>query len=229
MAEGRAGAPSDPLLLRRAVHRRKRSAPFQTPTLRFWRPAVRGVWAWKRGGPWSQGIGVGIGVAPDSPRRQPHQRTLLGDLVPASDRGAQRQGQPRPRGADPSARAAAWSWTRPSTTRASTPTDCAGPVKWLQWACHPAEPVKLLEDWAGKVYCLVCWTPAASADTIDERSQRQRQPRGGIRDECVEPAAPGAAWRELRRGPAKRRFGSVSRSCARAPYGGPTRAAPNGS
>ncbi len=29
-------------------------------------------------------------------------------------------------------------------------------MKRIDFACHPAEPVKVLEDWAQSVYCLVC-------------------------------------------------------------------------
>jgi len=32
------------------------------------------------------------------------------------------------------------------------------------FACHPSEPVKVLEDWAGHVHCLICATPAANRD-----------------------------------------------------------------
>jgi hypothetical protein len=25
--------------------------------------------------------------------------------------------------------------------------------------CHPTEPIKVIEDWPGAVYCLICGTP----------------------------------------------------------------------
>jgi hypothetical protein len=35
-------------------------------------------------------------------------------------------------------------------------------MRRVDFVCHPAEPVKVLEDWTGDVYCLICATPAAT-------------------------------------------------------------------
>jgi DNA-directed RNA polymerase subunit RPC12/RpoP len=34
-------------------------------------------------------------------------------------------------------------------------------MKRIDFACHPAEPLKVLEDWSERVHCLVCGRPAA--------------------------------------------------------------------
>ncbi|MDQ3879348.1 MAG: hypothetical protein M3290_13525 [Actinomycetota bacterium] len=34
-------------------------------------------------------------------------------------------------------------------------------MRRVDFTCHPSEPVKVLDDWAGPVRCLVCGTPAA--------------------------------------------------------------------
>lgn len=33
-------------------------------------------------------------------------------------------------------------------------------MRRVDFACHPGEPLKILEDWQGGVYCLVCGTAA---------------------------------------------------------------------
>jgi DNA-directed RNA polymerase subunit RPC12/RpoP len=35
-------------------------------------------------------------------------------------------------------------------------------MRRVDFPCHPAEPIKVLEDWAGDVLCLVCGAPAIS-------------------------------------------------------------------
>jgi hypothetical protein len=30
----------------------------------------------------------------------------------------------------------------------------------VDFVCHPTEPVKVLEDWANPVHCLICGSPA---------------------------------------------------------------------
>lgn len=35
----------------------------------------------------------------------------------------------------------------------------SGDMRRVDFACHPGEPVKILEDWHGEVFCLVCSTP----------------------------------------------------------------------
>ena len=32
----------------------------------------------------------------------------------------------------------------------------------VDFGCHPDEPVKVLDDWSGKVHCLICGEAAAS-------------------------------------------------------------------
>jgi hypothetical protein len=34
-------------------------------------------------------------------------------------------------------------------------------MRRVDFPCHPGEPLKILEDWHGDVFCLVCGTPAA--------------------------------------------------------------------
>jgi hypothetical protein len=34
-------------------------------------------------------------------------------------------------------------------------------MRRVDFACHPAEPVKVLDDWGGRVHCLVCGTAAS--------------------------------------------------------------------
>jgi hypothetical protein len=35
-------------------------------------------------------------------------------------------------------------------------------MRRVDFACHPGEPLKILEDWRGDVFCLVCGTPATA-------------------------------------------------------------------
>lgn len=35
-------------------------------------------------------------------------------------------------------------------------------MRRVDFACHPAEPVKVLDDWEGQVHCLICGEVAAS-------------------------------------------------------------------
>jgi hypothetical protein len=35
-------------------------------------------------------------------------------------------------------------------------------MRRVEFSCHPAEPIKVLEDWQGVVHCLICADPAAS-------------------------------------------------------------------
>lgn len=35
----------------------------------------------------------------------------------------------------------------------------ADDMKRVDFACHPAEPVKVLDDWDGQVHCLICGGP----------------------------------------------------------------------
>jgi hypothetical protein len=35
-------------------------------------------------------------------------------------------------------------------------------MRRIDFACHPAEPVKVLDDWDGPVHCLLCGEPAAT-------------------------------------------------------------------
>lgn len=32
-------------------------------------------------------------------------------------------------------------------------------MRRIDFACHPEEPLKVLDDWSGPVYCLICGTP----------------------------------------------------------------------
>lgn len=36
-------------------------------------------------------------------------------------------------------------------------------MRRVDFACHPAEPVKVLDDWAREVHCLICSTVASSS------------------------------------------------------------------
>jgi hypothetical protein len=35
-------------------------------------------------------------------------------------------------------------------------------MRRVEFACHPGEPIKVLDDWTGAVHCIVCGTPAAT-------------------------------------------------------------------
>jgi hypothetical protein len=35
-------------------------------------------------------------------------------------------------------------------------------MRRVDFPCHPAEPVKVLDDWTGPVHCLICGAPAPS-------------------------------------------------------------------
>ena len=35
-------------------------------------------------------------------------------------------------------------------------------MRRVEFGCHPAEPVKVLDEWTGAVHCLVCGEPAAT-------------------------------------------------------------------
>jgi len=46
---------------------------------------------------------------------------------------------------------------QPTTDPTLTESD---DMRRVDFACHPDEPIKILEDWHGDVYCLVCGTAA---------------------------------------------------------------------
>lgn len=49
---------------------------------------------------------------------------------------------------------------QPTTDPTLTESD---DMRRVEFDCHPAEPLKILEDWRGDVLCLVCGTPATVA------------------------------------------------------------------
>jgi hypothetical protein len=49
-----------------------------------------------------------------------------------------------------------------SRDRSPEPPELSEPddMRRVDFPCHPSEPLKVLDDWAGPVHCLICGTPA---------------------------------------------------------------------
>lgn len=50
-------------------------------------------------------------------------------------------------------------YRRPARPDPLTETD---DMRRIDFACHPEEPVKVLDDWSGAVHCLICGNPATA-------------------------------------------------------------------
>ena len=54
-----------------------------------------------------------------------------------------------------------WGGSYRSDARRGEPTELVEPddMRRVDFACHPSEPLKVLDDWADPVHCLICGKP----------------------------------------------------------------------
>lgn len=43
-------------------------------------------------------------------------------------------------------------------------------MRRVDFPCHPTEPIKVLDDWTGRLHCLICGTAVGGADSADNTS-----------------------------------------------------------